>query len=126
MCSRKLQSQKSNFTKTMPFFSDNYIVKGEGHLHGGSLEVKAGLIRTCRSSKDLIQGNEVQLRALVGATSAAVLGGHLGLGSSMEHGGKSDFREMLKPDGGCGKDMPWRMRDGGSVRLYHGVLISPG
>ena len=72
------------------------MVKEGGHLHGGSLEVKAGLIRGCSRRKGLIQGSEVQLRALVGAKSSTVLGRHLGLGSGMEHGGKSGFREMLK------------------------------
>lgn len=38
------------------------MVKEGGHLHGGPLEVKAGLTRGCSRRKDLIQGSEVQLR----------------------------------------------------------------
>lgn len=68
-------------------------MKEGGCLHGGSLEVKAGLIRACSRKKDLIQGGEVQVRALVGATSPAALRRNLGLGSSMECGGKSGFRK---------------------------------
>lgn len=96
--SRKLQSQKGNFTMNYAIFlSNNYMVKEGEYLHGGSLEVKAGLIRGCNSRKDLIQGSEVQLRALVGAKSFTVLRRYLGLVSGMEHGGNSGFREMLKP-----------------------------
>lgn len=73
------------------------MVKDGGHLHGGPLEVKAGLTRGCSRKKDLIQGSEVQVRAFDSEPStSAVLGRCLGLGSGMEHGGKSGFREILK------------------------------
>jgi len=66
---RKLQSQKSNFTTTMSFF--------QWQLHS-----ERG--RTCAwwvsrgyhwADRHLLQSSEVQLRALVGASSPTVLGG---------------------------------------------------
>lgn len=43
--SRKLQSQKGSFTTNYAIFlSNSYMVKEGGCLHGGSLEVEAGLI----------------------------------------------------------------------------------
>lgn len=79
------------------------------------------LIRSCGRRKDLIQGSELQLRALVEAKSSTVLGRRLGPGSSMEHGGKSGFRVMLKPVERWGLQ---RIRDGQKVRLHRGGLLN--